>query len=80
MKGDRVAVHIPSNCLYTSSMTYEYCPLQIRYHGDDVEVIDWAYSFDDLYEGKVLQFEINKPSTKAGFNFEIKYCIKKGWL
>ena len=80
MKGDRVAVHIPSNCVYNSSMTFEHCPLQIRYSGRNVEVIDWAYSFDDLFEGKVLQFEINKPIAKVGFNFQMKYCIKKGWF
>ena len=81
MKGDRVAVHVPSNCVYNSSMTYEYCPLQIKYSGGDVEVIDWAYSFDDLYEGKELQIEINEHiQSRVGFNFHIRYCIKKGWL
>ena len=80
MKGDRVAVHIPSNCVYNKSMTYEYCPPQIKYSGNDVEVIDWAYSFDDLYEGKELQIEINKHiQSHVGFNFQMKYCIKKGW-
>ena len=59
-KGDRVAVHIPSNCLYTSSMTYEYCPLQIKYSGNDIKVIDWVYSFDDLSEGEVLQFNVKQ--------------------
>ena len=77
-KGDRVAIHIPSNCLYTSSMTYEYCPLQIKYSGNDVKVIDWVYSFDDLFEGKVLQIEMNKQRHKVGFNFQMKYCIKRG--
>ena len=81
MKGDKVAVHIPSNCVYNSSMTFEYCPLQIKYGGNDVKVTDWAYSFDDLYEGKELQIEINKHiQSRVGFNFQMKYCIKKGWL
>ena len=79
MKGDRVAVHIPSKCVYNNSMTYEYCPLQIKYHGNDVKVIDWAYSFDDVYEEKELQIKINKYTRiHVGFNFQMKYCIKKG--
>ena len=79
MKGDRVAVHVPSHCVYNKSMTHEYCPLQIKHSGnDDVKVIDWAYSFDNLSEGEVLQIEMNKQRHKVGFNFQMKYCFKKG--